>query len=56
MIRVHSSDYPVMAMNWSNDLLFINTTKDAQYYDISERTPGRRHIDEIVGSSSIKPE
>ena len=36
-----------MCLNWSRDLLFINTTKDVQYYDIAERTPGRRHIDEI---------
>ena len=46
VVQLHSSSYPVTCLNWSKNLLFVTTTKDAQYYDVSARQPGRRHIDE----------
>ena len=46
VVQLHSSSYPVTCLNWSKSLLFVTTTKDAQYYDVSARQPGRRHIDE----------
>jgi hypothetical protein len=44
--QIHSSDYPVTCLNWFNDYIYISTTKDVQYYNMAERNPGRRHIDE----------
>ena len=46
MNQIHSSDYPVTCLNWFNDYIYISTTKDVQYYNMAERNPGRRHIDE----------
>ena len=47
LIQLHSSTYPVTCLNWHGELLFVTTTKDAQYYDVAQtRQPGRRHIDE----------
>ena len=44
--QLHSSAYPVTNLNLADDVLFVTTTKDCQYYNIKERNPGRRHMDE----------
>ena len=53
MNQIHSSDYPVTCLNWFNDYIYISTTKDVQYYNMAERNPGRRHIDEKECDISI---
>ena len=46
LVQLHSSDYPVTTLNCGDNVMFVTTTKDSQYYNIKERNPGRRHIDE----------
>lgn len=44
--QLHSSDYPVTNVLFHLESLYVVTVKDSQIYDMKERNPGRKHIDE----------
>jgi len=41
IVQLHSSDYPVTNLNCFNDILYVTTVKDAQFYKLKEKSPGK---------------
>jgi hypothetical protein len=44
--QLHSSAYPVTNLEFDVDRLYVITVKDSQFYEMQEKNPGRKHLDE----------
>ena len=41
IVQLHSSDYPVTNLNCFNEILYVTTVKDAQFYKLKEKSPSK---------------
>ena len=46
MSQLHSSAYPVTNLSFDQNRLYVITVKDSQLYEMQEKNPGRKHLDE----------
>ena len=44
--QLHSSAYPVTNLAFDGNRLYVITVKDSQFYEMQEKNPGRKHLDE----------